>query len=204
MDTFVCVNNLYMVKRIVVFDFDGTITKEDSLFGFLKFVFGFQFYLKLISISHNLLGFKLGLINNHQAKQILFSHFFRGWNIDDFNIICRNYIKQIKVRDKAMATIRGHLSSGDYVLIISASFENLIKPWASMNNIRTVLGTRIEVEDKKITGNFLGKNCYGIEKVYRLLKLFPEKTNFYLIAYGDSEGDKELLEYANEAYKKLF
>ena len=47
-------------------------------------------------------------------------------------------------------------------------------------------------------------NCYGEEKVKRLLQLYPERTEYWLTAYGDSRGDTELLDFANESYYKPF
>ena len=65
-----------------------------------------------------------------------------------------------------------------------------------------VLGTQIEVKNGNLTGRFLTKNCYGQEKVNRILALYPDRNTYYLIAYGDSRGDKELLAFADEAHFK--
>ena len=51
-----------------------------------------------------------------------------------------------------------------------------------------------------ITGKFLSKNCYGKEKVNRLLIEGVKKEDFYIYAYGDSEGDKEMGKFADEFY----
>jgi phosphoserine phosphatase len=54
-----------------------------------------------------------------------------------------------------------------------------------------VLATQIEVDSKgKITGKFKTKNCYGQEKINRLLEKFPDRENYLLIAYGDSRGQR--------------
>lgn len=34
--------------------------------------------------------------------------------------------------------------------------------------------------------------------------MFPNRSEYYLIAFGDSRGDKELLEYADEGHYKPF
>jgi phosphoserine phosphatase len=67
-----------------------------------------------------------------------------------------------------------------------------------------VLGTQIEVIDGKLTGRFLSKNCYGQEKVNRILSLYPNRQDYHLTAYGDSRGDKEMLAFADESYFKPF
>jgi phosphoserine phosphatase len=67
-----------------------------------------------------------------------------------------------------------------------------------------VVGTQIEVKDGRLTGRFLTKNCYGQEKVNRLLSLYPHRQDYCLVAYGDSRGDKELLSFADESHFKPF
>ena len=68
-----------------------------------------------------------------------------------------------------------------------------------------VLGTKLEVRDGKLTGRFLTPNCYGQEKVNRLKQVLNEPRQAYSIkAFGDSRGDKELLEYADQGHYKPF
>ena len=192
------------MKRIAAFDFDGTITKKDTLLEFLKFTHGGRYYIYLLILSPMLLTFKLGLIKNYKAKQILFSFFYKGWNINKFNSFCENFTKTIEIRPKALNAIKKHIENKDQIVIISASMENWLCPWAKLHGINSVLATQIEVKEEKITGRFLSKNCYGTEKVNRLSRLLPIRTDYYLTAYGDSKGDKELLEYADEGYLKNF
>ena len=83
----------------------------------------------------------------------------------------------------------------------SASIYNWIKPFASDLGIRDILSTEIEVDGEGcLTGFFSNKNCYGQEKVVRLLEQIPDLENNYLIVYGDSKGDSQLLKYANESH----
>lgn len=195
---------LYSMKKIAAFDFDGTITQKDTLIEFLQFTHSWKFYLYLLFLSPLLIAFKLGLIKNGKAKQLLFSFFYKGWRVEKFNKLCVDFTKTIDVRRKALDTINKHLKNGDEIVVISASLENWVQPWSENHKINWVLASKIEVIDGKITGRFSGKNCYGMEKVNRLKELFPNRSDYYLIAYGDSKGDKELLEYADERYLRIF
>ena len=87
------------------------------------------------------------------------------------------------------------------MLIVSASIDNWVQPF--FTDVK-VLGTQIEVIDGKLTGRFLTKNCYGQEKVNRILTLFPDRKDYHLTAFGDSRGDKEMLAFADESYFKPF
>jgi phosphoserine phosphatase len=50
----------------------------------------------------------------------------------------------------------------------------------------------------------LSKNCFGQEKINRLLEEFPDRRSYKLIAYGDSSGDKELIDFADKGFYNKF
>ena len=51
----------------------------------------------------------------------------------------------------------------------------------------------------------MGHNCYGAEKVRRISVMLPApREDCYIVAFGDSRGDREMLEYADEAHYKPF
>lgn len=198
-----------MIKRkIAVFDFDGTITKKDSLLEFIKFSKGkFQFYLGFMLFSPLLIAMKLKLYPNWKVKQQVFSFFYKGDSINQFNNWALNFIPRLEeiLRPEAIVALDSHKKKGNHIVIVSASIENWIKPWSEKVGINDLLATKIEInEEGIITGKFLSKNCYGPEKVVRLLEAYPDRINYILIAYGDSLGDKELLDLSDEPFYKKF
>ena len=50
----------------------------------------------------------------------------------------------------------------------------------------------------------MNKNCYGIEKVNRINEVINLKEYLNIYAYGDSNGDKQMLKIATHAYYKYF
>lgn len=181
---------------IAAFDFDGTITKKDTLFDFIKFyVGGKKLFKGLIILSPILMLYKLGFTTNDVAKQKLFAYFFKNRSIEVFNKVSEDYIKRIQeiTRSEIINKIKWHQSQNHTVVIISASISNWIKPWAKTMDIEKVLATEIATIDDLIVGTFSTANCYGQEKVNRFLTEFPDKSEYVLYAYGDSAGDKELL-----------
>lgn len=194
-------------KVIAVFDFDGTITTVDTLFDFIRFYYGFpRFLCGLFALSPALILFKLGFISNDKAKERLFSYFFKGKTLSEFNAICEKYKNRINqtLRSQAIDKIRFHLQEGHIVLINSASIYNWILPWAQSIGIENVISTEIEVKEGVITGKFKGENCYGVEKVKRFLELYPHRNTYQLYVYGDSSGDKPLLDIADFPFYKEF
>jgi phosphatidylglycerophosphatase C len=192
------------MKQVVAFDFDGTLTKKDTFIEFIKFAKGkIHFYLNLPVIAVIWYLSKIKIMTTHTAKEKIFSHFFKGMAKAKFEKYCHDFITRIDtcLRDEAKFTIDKHINSQSKVLIVSASIENWIKPWATINGIETVLATQIEINDKgHLTGEFSSLNCNNDEKVNRLLKQFPNIKDYYLIVYGDTDGDKAMMKIANKSY----
>lgn len=197
----------YPLGKIYAFDFDGTLTRRDTLIEFIRFAKGGKaFALCFLRYLPLLVLMKAGLYPNWKAKQKVFSHCFKGMRTDDFNAACARFAKEKAglLRPKGIAKLREVAAEGGRAIIISASVNNWVEPFfADMPDVY-VIGTMAEARDGVLTGRFLTKNCYGGEKVKRLLQLYPERTEYWLTAYGDSRGDTELLDFANEGYYKPF
>lgn len=193
--------------NIAFFDFDGTITTDDSLLKFIRFVVGdLKFLIGLSILSPILIVYKFKLIPNYRAKQIMLSYFFKGMKEQAFMEVARKYsLEHIDciVRAKAMEKIQRHKSDGDQVVVVSASLEYWLRPWCDQNNIE-LIATKLEILEGKVTGNLLTKNCYGIEKVNRIKEIYTLEDFETIYAYGDSRGDREMLEIAHEASYKPF
>mgnify|MGYP003982727591 FL=1 len=196
-----------MQKIIALFDFDGTITTDDSLIRFIRFVVGdLKTLWGMVFLSPMLVVYKLKLIPNYKAKQMMLSYFFKGMDKQQFQKIAEEYsLKHIDtiLRPKAMEKITWHKELGHKVIVVSASIECWIRPWCDQNGL-DLIATKIEVKDGLITGKFLTKNCYGIEKASRVKEAYNLDDYDYIYAYGDSRGDKELLGLADKSFYKLF
>ena len=82
--------------------------------------------------------------------------------------------------------------------------KNWIAPWAKENGIKEVISTEVEIKNSILTGKFRTRNCHGKEKVQRLLEKYPSREKYFLYAYGDSRGDKELLKLADKKFYRKF
>lgn len=198
-----------MKRRIAVFDFDGTITTKDTLLEFIRyakgnlsFITGFSLFLP------QLIAYKLRLYPNWKVKENFFSYFFNGMSIVQFNALCEEFYKDKGkriLRGAACAAIQKHILQGDTVIIVSASVCNWVIPFGKALGADEVIGTQVVVNPSgHLTGKFLTHNCYGIEKVNRIKRLYPDYEAYTWVAYGDSAGDRELLDFADEKYYKTF
>ena len=193
--------------KIAFFDFDGTITTQDSLPDFIKFAIGKpKYYLGLCLLSPILLAYVLKLLPNHSAKEKMISYFFKGWPEKNFQTVADEYaalqIDKI-VRPKALEKLRWHQEQGHKVVIVSASMKSWLKQWCDTQNVE-LISTQLEIKQGKLTGKFATKNCHGKEKVNRIKEQYSLQDYSYIYAYGDSSGDKDMLKLANEAFYKPF
>ena len=193
---------------ICVFDFDGTLTTRDTLLAFIIFCWGkWRFAIGFLRFSPLLLLMKLRLYPNGKTKERVFTWFFRGMTIERFDELCRQFATENRqlLRPEGIKTLMQALTDGAQVAIVSASIDNWVGAFfAKSQKPIAILGTQIEVVDGKLTGRFLTRNCYGQEKVNRLLERFPHREDYHLTAYGDSRGDREMLAFADEAHYKPF
>ena len=196
-----------MKKGIAFFDFDGTITKKDTLLEFIKFTKGsFGFYLGFLLNLPYLIAYKLKIISNQSAKEKVLRFFFHGIAIEEFNRRCQEFAEQVVpklVRTKALDEIERLKAMDVKVVVVSASPENWIEQWTKRLGLE-LIASRLEVSGGKVTGKILGKNCHGDEKVVRIKEVY-DLTNYNIIAaYGDSGGDKPMLALADQAHYRPF
>lgn len=192
---------------VAAFDFDGTLTTRDSLLPFLHMVVGrWRFIWGLIITSPALISYALKLIPNWQAKESVLTHFLKGLTEQRLQQLGQRFATQKMsklLRPAALQRLRWHREHGHHIVLVSASLEAYLIPWAESMRFDQVAGTQLEVQDGYLTGRILGKNCYGPEKVKRLQAMLGDLSQYCIYAYGDSRGDRELLDVANYPYYRV-
>ncbi|MHB1676025.1 MAG: HAD family hydrolase [Sulfuriferula sp.] len=194
-----------MSKAVVAaFDFDGTLTRGDSFLSFLRTIAGRRrFLLQMLGLSPSLLAYVLGAMSNHRVKNRLLAQFLRGKEVSSVEQVAQNFATgQLPgfIKPSALARLRWHQQEGHRCIIVSASLECYLRPWAATVGVAEVIGSQLAVDGEVYTGALTGLNCYGAEKTRRLTALLGEREAYTLYAYGDSKGDRELLALADYAY----
>jgi len=93
-----------------------------------------------------------------------------------------------------------HRHRGDRVAIVSASPELYVNVAGDELGADAVIATRLAVSpDGTLTGHYQGANCRGAEKVRRLRLWIDDMDEVpaRLWAYGNSRGDRSMLEAAD-------
>lgn len=200
-------------KKLYCFDFDGTLTTSDTMLELIKFAHGKGGLLRgLLANAFWLVLMKLHFYPNWKSKEKVLAWFFGGMEVEDFKAICQVFAMRCHtlIRPSAIAEITGLMSKGDMVVVVSASADDWVRPMLEkvFPHVPALLSTRLEVVGDKISGRISGNNCHGQEKVERIKQYLKangiSRNDCYIYAYGDSKGDKEMMEYADESFYKPF
>lgn len=194
-------------RKLVLFDFDGTLTKKDTLIEFVHFYRGRANYLLgMLMLTPVMALYVARLIPNWKAKQYFLSRYFKGEKLAEFNSRCLEFSTKVLpalMRPDALRAVEAYRKEHATMAVVSASAENWVKPWCDQNGI-ICLATRLEVKDGVLTGKIKGRNCYADEKVCRIKETFHLDEYDEVIAYGDSAGDKDMLALAHHQHYKPF
>ena len=79
----------------------------------------------------------------------------------------------------------------------------MLKNFAKDNRMELIV-TELEVKDGCYTGKIKGKNCLGPQKVVRIKEKYDLSDFDEIFAYGDTSGDKEMLEIADKKHYRYF
>lgn len=189
---------------IAAFDFDGTLTRRDTLLPFLVHAAGRAAVGRALARQAWTLPLALSGMGDRAAqKEQLVGRLLAGRELTEVEALAESFADAAvasRLRPEGVAHLRRHLAAGDPVVVVTASPELVVAPVARRLGPVPVLGTRLEVGgDGRLTGRLLGTNVRGAEKVRRLDEWLGEGGGRALRwAYGDSSGDRELLAAAIE------
>ncbi len=193
--------------HLVLFDFDGTLTRKDTFIEFIRFCKGsFTLFVGMTILSPILILYKVGLIPNWRAKEIFFGFFFKGFSTQEFQKKGREFALSMVpslIRASVPKCISDYKAEGRRMVIVTASAEEWIRDWASPFGIE-IISTKWESVKDHLTGRISGKNCYGLEKAIRIQNEIDLSKYKTIIVYGDTSGDKEMLELGTTKFYKFF
>jgi hypothetical protein len=168
-------------KKIVVFDFDKTLTYKDTLLGFFICASGpgILMPLKVFAYFVCMLLAKLKITSNDGLKKFGISIFLK--NKSEVQIREAAYLYRKKIRLNNVYE-RYNFNNDHHVFIVSASFSEYIKP-IFPNHIR-VMGSELEYANGLVKG--LQFNCYREKKLSALMgEGILEIDEFYTDSYSD-------------------
>jgi phosphatidylglycerophosphatase C len=192
---------------VAAFDFDGTLTWRDSFIAFLSWRAGpAGFAFGAASLAPAALAYGLWR-DRGRFKEAAARRFMKGApraEIEDQAArFCEQRFDKL-IRPDALDCWRDWRARGAMLIIVTASPEMVVAPFARALGADGLIGTRLEVdEDDRLTGRLVGANCRAEEKVARLRALLGENPRL-TAAYGDTAGDREMLSIAETAGYQVF
>jgi len=184
---------------VAAFDFDGTLTRRDTLLPFLRRACGTwpvtRAAVVAVTRTRDRDAFKVAVIGR----------LFRGWPAERLDALGRAYVPSLlgALRPQSLDRLRAHQQQGHAVVIVSASLGAYLRPLAEQLGLDDALAVELVTgAGGTLTGEVVGGlNTRGPEKVAQLRAWldtrFGPGTDVELWAYGDSLGDDELLAAAD-------
>ena len=189
-------------RCVAAFDFDGTITRRDSLGPFLVRVAGASGLARELAVhSPRIAAVACGRADRDVTKEAVMMSVLGGRTAGSVTGAGRAYADHLwarqRFRPEMMERLRWHRSEGHEIVIVSASLDSYLTPLAPRLGVDHVISTSLEVDDHGlVTGRLAGGNVRGSEKARRLRAWLGDGP-VELWAYGDSSGDDELLAMAD-------
>jgi phosphatidylglycerophosphatase C len=192
---------------IVAFDFDGTLTVRDSFIAFLRWRAGPGRYVRgLIKLAPAALAY-LFHRDRGRIKQAAVREFLRGVSRERLKADARAFAEDFSrslLRPDAVATWERWRGEHARLVIVTASPDLIVAPFARGLGANELIGTELSFDAQdRVTGGFATPNCRGPEKVVRLKAAFGPGLKIKA-AYGDTDGDREMLAMAEIPGYRVF
>jgi phosphatidylglycerophosphatase C len=191
------------LKRLVLIDFDGTITNIDS---FVLFTYHSVSIIRLARYWTKTM-FKLLFTSSKKAelKQQFFLDNFKNFPEEKFQYICDDFIKKYfnTIIKSSFLQYLSKVIPQDEVVIVSASINKYLKPWCDKIGVKLIC-TELEIENELLSGYFSTPNCNNYQKVKRIKSKYNLKKFSEIHVFGNSKGDEEMMKLASKSFYNYF
>jgi phosphatidylglycerophosphatase C len=186
---------------LVVFDFDGTLTRGDTLVLFLATVDPAR--------AARYTPAAVARARRHpdrrdQLKEDLIARVLRRRSDDEVRAAGRRFARRVVprlLRPDVVAHLRDHQRAGRQVAVASASPEAVVVPAARALGVDQVVCTRLTAPGPGPgRWSYDGENCRGSTKLERVQGLARDLGVDRLWCYGNLPDDGPLLESADVAF----
>jgi len=194
-------------RPLVAFDFDGTLTWKDSFLAFLAWRAGRGAYaVGLAALAPAVAAFAVNR-DRGRLKAAATRRFLAGATRSELEADAQRFATEFGrplLRPDAVRAWRRWQGDGARLVIVTASPDTIVAPIARALGADLLIGTRLAFDaDDRVTGALDGANCRGPEKVRRLREVFGDDVRLEA-AYGDTDGDREMLALAEEQGLRVF
>jgi len=194
------------LDKLIVFDFDGTLTTIDTIFPLAKFYARNGARLRFTLFLVIAIAYKFKLISNESLKRCFVYLFFKDRSLKSTSYLNKNFFKTVIYNKNIFHTFQKYQKLNEHVVILSANFKPLIDDWLVLHNMNgvSVLATELDEVDGVFSGKLVGSVCRGQNKVKRLASFIENglggnRHEYTIIAYADEASDQPVMSYADRA-----
>jgi len=187
---------------VAAFDVDGTITERDCVRPFLERVGGRRGLLLAVLRRPLATVSSLARRDRDALKDVIVGGVFRGRRIDEIEAEGRSFASYVQIRrlrHDVVARLRWHQQMGHRTVMVSASLRPYLDPLATALGMDGAICTDVVRVGDRYGDHLDGGNCRAAEKAARLAAWLAAEGigDAEIWAYGDSRGDREMLEMAH-------
>ena len=190
------------MKKVVVFDLDGTLTNNDTFVSFLLFVLKKQpgRWLRTWNLPFATFLHKAGFRDNTWLKIEFLKSIVGGLSTESIQQIGSQFSLQLlnSLRQGALAQVDYHRQQGDLLILATASPDLYVRHLADHLGFDSWVCTQLSQQPiGYVDGQLIDGNCYGENKLTKL-KTHLESLGYEHIdvGYSDHEADLPLLTFA--------
>lgn len=196
-----------MNKKLYLFDFDGTITTKNSFIDFFLKTYGYRYILLKVFKKIPKIFILLIKKETGKLKEYLTSVFLDEKDKKKINQLGKDYVDNCFYQIMNPTAI-GEIASlqknkQNTIYIVSASLDLWLTYFAEKLNINLIC-TELNYKNHLFTGTFKTKNCKGVEKVKRINQVLSLDDFDEVFVFGDSIGDREMLQLGTKTFYKPF
>jgi phosphatidylglycerophosphatase C len=196
-------------RTVAAFDFDGTVSRRDTLVPFVARVAGWP--RSAVAASMAAWSAARGHFDwrdRDEVKAHLIDRLLTGRAVRDLHRSGALYAADVidtGLRPEMVEQVRRHVLAGHETVFVSASLVYYLAPIATHLGMSGAIAVQPEERDGVLTGAMTGPNVRAAQKVVLLrewLGLGPDEPfeGIDVWAYGNTSGDHELLAAADHRF----
>lgn len=190
--------------RLVFFDLDGTISRRDTLIGYVT---GFALrkpwrLLGFLSALPALAVFALGARDRGRLKGSLIHAVLGGAARGEIEAWTAIYIPRLLQRGlfaEARDAIRRHRESGDHLVLMTATVDLYVPQLAAALGFNEYTCSAVAWKGERLDGHLSSPNVRDAEKALRLKRIATRFAGRRIIGYGNSASDLPHLRLVDQA-----
>ena len=177
--------------KLVLFDFDGTLTTQDTTLLLGQHLAGDTArQSKFLQLGLALVLARFHLLSNTGLKKIFARLLLRGKSASAIRELALGFYRSrldALIEPSVVNLLRSHVTNGDRVYLVSANFDCLLEPLVDLWSVKGVIASHAEIANGIFSGRLVDKACHGNEKLDRVLARFGAAEVQSAIAYGDHD-----------------